>query len=83
MVLILITIVWVTSWQIKRMTVINHRIMELRSPTARSSLMMLNGINQSLAALRGWMILGKDQFTFERDQAWKAEIEPALQILVA
>lgn len=81
MVLILITIVLVTSWQIKRMTIINHRVMELRSPTTRASLMMLNGINQSLANLRGWMILGKDQFKSERDKAWNAEIEPALQIL--
>ncbi|MGL1930881.1 MAG: methyl-accepting chemotaxis protein [Desulfotalea sp.] len=79
--LIIISIVLITSWQINRISVVNQRIMELRSPTARSSLMMLNGINHSLAALRGWMILGKDQFKSERNQAWETEIEPSLQIL--
>lgn len=79
--LILVSIVMATFWQINRVAEVNQRIMELRAPTARSSLMMLNGINHSLAALRGWMILGNDQFRAERDQAWKAEIEPSLQSL--
>ena len=81
--LILISIVLITIWQVNRVAEINNRIMELRAPTARSSLMMLNGINHSLAALRGWMILGKDKFKTERNQAWKTEIEPSLQALKA
>lgn len=79
--LILVSIVLATFWQITRVAAVNQRIIELRTPTARSSLMMLNGINHSLAALRGWMILGKDHFRIERAQAWKTEIEPSLQIL--
>ncbi len=39
---------------------------------------MLNGMNHSLAALRGWIILGKDKFKDERAIAWSKEIEPAL-----
>ena len=79
--LILVTIVLSTIYQVNRVKEVNHRIMELRAPTARSSLMMLNGINHSLAALRGWMILGKDKFKTERAEAWSKEIEPSLQIL--
>lgn len=41
--------------------VTTNRITELRMPTAQNSLMMLNGINHALSALRGWMILGKDK----------------------
>lgn len=79
--LILVTIVLATIWQVNRVSEINKRIMELRAPTARSSLMMLNGVNHSLAALRGWMILGTDKFKTERNQAWNTEIEPSLQAL--
>lgn len=81
MVFILVTIVLATIWQVNRVREVNNRIMELRAPTARASLMMLNGVNHSLAALRGWMILGKDTFRAERDQAWAKEIEPSLQTL--
>lgn len=55
------------------------RLVELRMPTAQSTLKMLNGINHSLAALRGWMILGKDKFKVEREKAWSAEITPAFK----
>jgi len=79
--LILVTIVLGTIFQVNRVKEVNNRIMELRAPTARSSLMMLNGINHSLAALRGWMILGKDKFKVERAEAWGKEIEPSLQVL--
>ena len=79
--LILISVVLATMNQVKQVQKVNNRIMNLRAPTARSSLMMLNGINHSLAALRGWMILGKEKFKVEREQAWSVEIEPSLQVL--
>lgn len=81
MALILISVVLATITQVNRVKEVNNRIMNLRAPTARSSLMMLNGINHSLAALRGWMILGSDQFKVEREQAWSTEIEPSLKNL--
>jgi len=79
--LVLISVVLATIYQVSRVKEVNHRIMELRAPTANASLSMLNGINHSLAALRGWMILGKDTFKVEREQAWSTEIEPALKTL--
>jgi methyl-accepting chemotaxis protein len=53
------------------------RLVELRMPTAQNTLKVLNGINHSLAALRGWIILGKGKFKDERDKSWGMEIEPA------
>ena len=76
--IIMVGIVSITIWQTKSVKSISDRVVDLRVPTAQSSLMMLNGINHSLAALRGWMILGKDKFKAEREKAWKEEITPSL-----
>ncbi len=54
--LILMGVVLITIQQVKNMENITKRVVELRTPTAHSSLMMLNGMNHSLAALRGWVI---------------------------
>ena len=76
--IILVVIVATTIYQTKEVKSISDRVVDLRVPTAQSSLEMLNGINHSLAALRGWMILGKDKFKVEREKAWDEEITPAL-----
>ncbi|MEK9627969.1 MAG: MCP four helix bundle domain-containing protein [Nitrospinota bacterium] len=76
--LIMVIIVSNAIWQTKEVKNISDRVVDLRVPTAQNSLMMLNGINHSLAALRGWMILGKDKFKAEREKAWSQEIEPSL-----
>jgi len=62
---------------------VGERVMQLRAPTAQMSLMMLNGINHSQAALRGWMLLGEDQFRKERQRAWSTEIDLSLKALTA
>jgi len=76
--LILMSVVLITIQQVKNMEGITKRVVELRTPTAHSSLMMLNGMNHSLAALRGWVILGDPRFKEERSQAWSEQIEPSL-----
>ncbi len=76
--LLLIGAVGTTIWQVKKTATVTNRIIDLRAPTAQASLAMMNGMNHSLAALRGWMILGKDKFEDERATAWSMEIEPAL-----
>lgn len=77
--MILVVAVGTSIWEVKKTTEVTDRLIELRAPTAQSSLMMLNGMNHSLAALRGWIILGKDKFKEERAKAWSAEIEPSLE----
>lgn len=51
------------------------RVAELRSPTAQASLRMMNGINQSLAGLRGWMLLNNTAFKDARQKAWSDYID--------
>lgn len=55
---------------------INKRVINLRMPTVLASTEMTNGINHSLAGLRGWMILGNDKFKLDRAAAW-VEIDTA------
>ena len=46
------------------------RVDTLRMPTAMASSEMVNGINSSLAALRGYMITGKEKFKTQRANVW-------------
>ena len=73
--LTLMGVVLITIQQVKNMESITKRVVELRTPTAHSSLMMLNGMNHSLAALRGWVILGDAKFKEERHRAWEVHID--------
>ena len=76
---ILMGVVLATIQQVKTMETITKRVIELRTPTAHASLMMLNGINHSLASLRGWIILGDPKFQTERALAWSEQINPSLK----
>lgn len=80
-VLILMGVVLITIQQVKTMEVITKRVVELRTPTAHASLMMLNGMNHSLAALRGWILLGDPKFKTELSIAWEEQINPSLQLM--
>ncbi len=73
--ILLIGAVLTSIWQVGRAKTVTDRLIELRTPTASASLMMLNGMNHSLAALRGWMLLGKDKFKDERVKAWSLELD--------
>lgn len=50
----------------------------LRGPTARTSTLALSGVERSLAALRGWMLLGEPDFKVARSHAWNEVVWPAL-----
>lgn len=80
-ILILLVIILVIIQMVKEIESTTHRVVVLRTPTALASLMMLNGMNHSLASLRGWIILGEDQFKKEREEAWASQIDASLQKL--
>ncbi|MDA0691536.1 MAG: hypothetical protein O3C58_06670 [Nitrospinae bacterium] len=63
------------------MEITTKRVVDLRTPTAHASLMMLNGINHSLASLRGWILLGDPKFKEERTIAWEEQINPSLKAM--
>ncbi len=48
----------------------SDRMVELRVPTSAASQAMVNDINASLAALRGWMLTGNDVFRKDRQIVW-------------
>jgi methyl-accepting chemotaxis protein len=79
--LILMGVVLLTIQQVRTMEVITKRVVDLRTPTAHASLMMLNGINHSLASLRGWILLGDPKFMTERSVAWEQQINPSLKLM--
>ena len=71
----------ISIYQINLMTKKANTVVDFRMPTAQASASVLNGTNHALAALRGWMLLGKDKFKNERQLAWDEEITPAIAIL--
>jgi CHASE3 domain sensor protein len=79
--LVLMGVVLITIQHVKSMENLSKRLVHLRTPTAHASLMMLNGINHSLASLRGWIILGENKFKEEREQAWMEQIQPSLDTM--
>ena len=81
MTLVLMGVVLLTIQKVRNMETITKRVVELRTPTAHASLMMLNGINHSLASLRGWILLGDPKFKEERSIAWKEQIKPSLKLM--
>jgi methyl-accepting chemotaxis protein len=79
--LIMAIIVTVTMGKVSDTKNITDRVSKLRTPTALNTGEMMNGINHSLAALRGFMILGKDKFKTERIKAWDSEITPSMEYM--
>lgn len=77
--LILLGTVLLTIQQVKSMEKITKNVVDIRTPTAHASLMILNGINHSLASLRGWILLGDPKFKTERALAWEEQIYPYIE----
>lgn len=77
--LILALAVGISATMITNTTVLTERLADLRIPTARQGLTLLNGINQSVSALRGYILLKKDSFLSGRVEAWEKEIRPAMR----
>ena len=81
MILLLVAAISITLFQVAKVDTLATRVVELRTPTAQASLGMLNGLNQSLSGLRGWMLLGNPKFKEERADAWNNWLDPKLEEL--
>tara|TARA_R110000822_G_scaffold66775_3_gene162931 strand:- start:18962 stop:20977 length:2016 start_codon:yes stop_codon:yes gene_type:complete len=68
-------------FQITSITQDANKVVELRIPSSQAGASVLNGVNHALAALRGWMLLGKEEFKHDRMLAWDTEITPAIATL--
>ncbi len=54
------------------------RMAQVTAPAARATGNARSGVARSLAALRGWMVLGQPGFQKERLAAWEEDIQPAI-----
>ncbi len=57
------------------------RLAEVRTPIVREVAVAVGGIQRSLAALRGWIVLGDESLRLQRTKAWTEEIWPAVSAL--
>jgi methyl-accepting chemotaxis protein len=62
----------VVCYSINTVTIVQNRVMNGRQPTVEATAGVLNGVNDTLASLRGYMILGGEKFTSGRATAWQS-----------
>ncbi|MCP5077189.1 MAG: hypothetical protein GY951_03930, partial [Psychromonas sp.] len=77
---ILVALVGYIEYKLTDQEAIQKQVIDLRVPTAIAGHGLVNGINYSLAALRGYMILGKDKFKVQRNEAW-SDIDKQLAVM--
>ena len=70
-----------TLWQTAGVSRLSEDIREQRVPEAMAALRVLNGINESLAALRGWVIMEEDRFKDDRAVVWQDQIHFSMKRL--
>ncbi|MDH3582604.1 MAG: hypothetical protein OER86_00120, partial [Phycisphaerae bacterium] len=66
----LISAIWVRSSTL--------RLADLRAPMVQNALHAHRGLEQCLANLRGWIVLGDPAFKATRAAAWTDEIDPSM-----
>ncbi len=81
MALLLVAAISTTIYEIRQTEKLTDRMVNLRVPTAQASLGMLNGMQQSLAGLRGWILLGNEEFKDVRQESWDIWIDPSLKTM--
>ena len=77
---ILVMLVAFIEYKLVAQDTLQTQVIELRFPTNIAGHDLVNGINHSLAALRGYMILGNDSFKQQRLNAWQ-DIDHNLNIM--
>src|SRR3954471_9298931 len=73
--------VLITIARVSHSRTITKRVTDLSVPSALGTETLLGGINNSLAALRGYMLLGEGKFKEQRAGAWETVINPSLDRL--
>jgi methyl-accepting chemotaxis protein len=71
LVVLLVGAVGTTLWQVTGIEATSYRIATLRAPTALTAERLTAGLQGSLAALRGFILTGKDTFKSDRSSAWQ------------
>ncbi|MCW8906110.1 MAG: MCP four helix bundle domain-containing protein, partial [Sedimenticola sp.] len=77
-VVIMATVVLINIVQINRNQNVIEEMVDIQAPLVQASLKLETGISASLAALRGWMVLGDNHFVEARQAAIDELVRPAL-----
>ena len=80
--LIFLVMAGISLRQVANIGTRSQAIVAERVPTAIESARLINGINASLASLRGWMLTGDDRYRQDRKRDWQ-EIHAAKTALAA
>jgi len=72
MVAIIVVVAGTVYYNLRGVTQIQATVVEQRQPAVLAATNILNGINDSLASLRGYMILGGQKMRDGRANAWKS-----------
>ena len=81
MIVLIIGVAAVVNFKLGTVNRVQTCVLDDRQPAATAAAGVLNGINDSLANLRGYIILGKDKFKDGRLNSWKS-IDENVQSLV-
>nr|WP_234571916.1 response regulator [Rhodohalobacter sp. 614A] len=79
--IVLAIAVFITIYLIQDINNISDFIRDQRYSSARAGLELSDGINESMADLRGWTILQRDSFKVDREETWENEIRPNINRL--
>jgi methyl-accepting chemotaxis protein len=80
---ILAVVVAVTMVRVRHASTLTNQVITVRAPMAQLGITLQNGLNASLAHIRGYVLQGTNQFKSSRVQAWDEIITPTLARIVA
>lgn len=78
MIAILATSVLITLSLVRDVNQAYDHINNVSQPSARASIGLKADINETIADLRGWVLLNQEQFKINREAKWRDEIRPQL-----
>jgi signal transduction histidine kinase/DNA-binding response OmpR family regulator/HAMP domain-containing protein len=73
--------VTLTILQIRKIEAREKNNIDFEVPSVKHGLIALNGINSSIASLRGWILFNDSKFKEERKKVWQNEIRPSMSRL--
>ncbi|MEJ7593928.1 MAG: methyl-accepting chemotaxis protein [Planctomycetaceae bacterium] len=76
--LILVAAVSLTLWQVAKMQIITHQLINQSAPMSDASLRVINGINYGVSQLRDWVLVANQDSKANRALAWSEWIEPSV-----
>ncbi len=71
-ILLFATLAITSQKQISKIESDSTRVTSLRAPTAKASASINIALNKSLAALRGWVLIGEEYFLIDRQRSWQS-----------